>query len=87
MNYEYIVLGVVAVMAWQNFSLRRQLKKLWLVVDKTHYINRYLEILNDTKDQSRAIKQLRQEFTELSLLQALQVSQIAHTNIIKDNES
>ncbi|UNU73471.1 hypothetical protein LU293_00710 [Moraxella nasovis] len=47
-------------------------------MDKTKYVSRYLEILADTKDQTQAVKKLRQEFKELGLLQAVQISQIAH---------
>ena len=78
MKYEYAVLVIVLVMMWQNFSLRRQLKQLWQATDKQKYISRYLELVESHKDQVKAIKALRVEFKELTLLQAHEVSQTAH---------
>lgn len=83
MQYEYLVLIIVLIMTWQNFSLRRKIKQLWQAMDKSKYIMRYLEIVAQTRDQAAAVKQLRREFSELNLLQAVEVSQIAHNQPIK----
>lgn len=83
MQYEYLVLIIVLIMTWQNFSLRRKIKQLWQAMDKSKYITRYLEIVPQTRDQAAAVKQLRREFSELNLLQAVEVSQIAHNQPIK----
>lgn len=84
MQYEYLVLIIVLIMTWQNFSLRRKIKQLWQAMDKSKYITRYLEIVVQTRDQAAAVKQLRREFSELNLLQAVEVSQIAHNQPIKN---
>lgn len=78
MQYEYLVLFVVLLMTWQNFSLRRKIKQLWQAMDKQKYIARYGELVRQSQDQTKAVKALRQEFGELNLLQALEVSQIFH---------
>ena len=78
MRYEYIMLAIILIMMWQNFSLRQQLRQLWQVMDKQKYVTRYLELLATSKDQTQALKALRTEFKELGLLQAYEVSQIAH---------
>ncbi|WP_323841316.1 MULTISPECIES: hypothetical protein [unclassified Moraxella] len=78
MQYEYLVLFVVLVMTWQNFSLRRKIKQLWQAMDKSKYIARYTELVHQHKDQMKAVKSLRQEFSELNLLQAVEVSKFAH---------
>lgn len=83
MQYEYLVLIIVLIMTWQNFSLRRKIKQLWQAMDKSKYTTRYLEIVAQTRDQAAAVKQLRREFSELNLLQAVEVSQIAHNQPIK----
>ncbi|MCL1622675.1 hypothetical protein M2R47_00190 [Moraxella sp. Tifton1] len=78
MRYEYLVLFVVVIMAWQNFSLRRKIKQLWQAMDKREYVSCYQALLHQSKDQAKAIKALRQKFPELDLLQAVEVSNIAH---------
>lgn len=78
MQYEYLVLIVVLIMTWQNFSLRRKIKQLWQSMDKSKYVVRYLELITQTHDQTAAVRLLRREFSELNLLQAVEVSQIAH---------
>lgn len=78
MQYEYLVLFVVLLMTWQNFSLRRKIKQLWQAMDKQKYIARYGELVRQSQDQTKAVKALRQEFGELNLLQAVEVSQIFH---------
>lgn len=78
MKQEYVVLALMLILVMQNVWLRRNFKRLWQAVDKTKYINRYREIIAQTKDQTQAIKQLRQEFNELGLLQAVEISQLAH---------
>lgn len=86
MKYEYVVMLVVLIMAWQNFSLRRKMKQLWQAMDKTKYINHYAQIIRETKDQTVAVKALRQEFAELNLLQAVEISQIAHKQLDTQQE-
>ncbi len=86
MQYEYLVLIIVLIMTWQNFSLRRKIKQLWQAMDKSKYITRYLEIVAQTHDQAAAVKQLRREFSELNLLQAVEVSQIAHNQPNQNQE-
>lgn len=86
MQYEYLVLFVVLLMTWQNFSLRRKIKQLWQVMDKEKYIARYGELVQQSQDQAKAVKALRQEFDELNLLQALEVSQIFHQRATKQDE-
>lgn len=86
MQYEYLVLFVVLLMTWQNFSLRRKIKQLWQVMDKEKYIARYGELVQQSQDQAKAVKALSQEFDELNLLQALEVSQIFHQRATKQDE-
>lgn len=86
MQYEYLVLFVVLLMTWQNFSLRRKIKQLWQVMDKEKYIARYGELVQQSQDQAKAVKALRQEFDELNLLQALEVSQIFYQRATKQDE-
>lgn len=78
MKQEYTVMALILILVMQNVWLRRDFKRLWQAVDKTKYVNRYREIIAQTKDQTQAIKQLRQEFNELGLLQAVEISQLAH---------
>lgn len=78
MKQEYVVMALILILVMQNVWLRRDFKRLWQAVDKTKYVNRYREIIAQTKDQTQAIKQLRQEFDELGLLQAVEISQLAH---------
>lgn len=78
MKQEYVVVALILILVMQNVWLRRDFKRLWQAVDKTKYVNRYREIIAQTKDQTQAIKQLRQEFDELGLLQAVEISQLAH---------
>ena len=78
MQYEYLVLFVVLIMTWQNFSLRRKIKQLWQAMDKEKYVARYGELVKQNQDQAKAIKALRQEFGELNLLQAIEISRIFH---------
>lgn len=78
MKQEYVVMALILILVMQNVWLRRDFKRLWQAVDKTKYVNRYREIIAQTKDQTQAIKQLRQEFNELGLLQAVEISQLAH---------
>ncbi|MBE9578479.1 MULTISPECIES: hypothetical protein [Moraxella] len=78
MKIEYILLGLLLLSFVNDIFQKRKYQKLWQAVDKTKYINRYLDILAQTKDQTQAVKQLRQEFNELGLLQAVEISQLAH---------
>ncbi|WII94484.1 hypothetical protein LU276_05440 [Moraxella haemolytica] len=87
MQYEYVIMLVVLIMAWQNFSLRRKIKQLWQTMDKTKYIDYYAKIVHQTKDQTVAVKKLCQAFPELNLLQAVEISQIAHQQSAVQKES
>ncbi|STZ55958.1 Uncharacterised protein [Moraxella lacunata] len=78
MKIEYILLGLLLLSFVNDIFQKRKYQKLWQAVDKTKYVNRYREIIAQTKDQTQAIKQLRQEFDELGLLQAVEISQLAH---------
>ncbi|AWY20620.1 hypothetical protein [Moraxella bovis] len=78
MKQEYVVVALILILVMQNVWLRQDFKRLWQAVDKTKYVNRYREIIAQTKDQTQAIKQLRQEFNELGLLQAVEMSQLTH---------
>ncbi|OPH38625.1 hypothetical protein [Moraxella equi] len=78
MKIEYILLGLLLLSFVNDILQKRKYQKLWQAVDKTKYVNRYREIIAQTKDQTQAIKQLRQEFDELGLLQAVEISQLAH---------
>lgn len=78
MKIEYILLGLLLLSFVNDIFQKRKYQKLWQAVDKTKYVNRYHEIIAQTKDQTQAIKQLRQEFNELGLLQAVEISQLAH---------
>lgn len=71
-------MALILILVMQNVWLRQDFKRLWQAVDKTKYVNRYREIIAQTKDQTQAIKQLRQEFNELGLLQAVEMSQLTH---------
>lgn len=84
MKYEYLVMLVVLIMAWQNFLLRRKIKQFWQAMDKRKYVERYREIISANHNQTAAIKQLRQEFGELNLLQAVQISQIAQQSLVAE---
>ncbi|STZ08621.1 Uncharacterised protein [Moraxella caprae] len=78
MKIEYILLGLLFLSFANDIFQKRKYQKLWQAIDKTKYVNRYREIIAQTKDQTQAIKQLRQEFNELGLLQAVEISQLAH---------
>lgn len=78
MKIEYILLGLLLLSFVNDIFQKRKYQKLWQAVDKTKYVNRYREIIAQTKDQTQAIKQLRQEFNELGLLQAVEISQLVH---------
>lgn len=77
MKYEHIMLSLMMFLIIQNFLIRRQYQKLWRAVDKEKYIAYYREIAKNTPKQTDALKALRKEFRELTLLQAFEVSQLA----------
>lgn len=77
MKYEHILISLMAFVVMQNFLLRRKHQQLWKATDKSKYINAYQAFIKTTPKQMEAIKQLRKEFKELTLLQAVEVSELA----------
>lgn len=77
MKYEHILLSLMLFLVLQNFLVRRKYQQLWRAVDKSKYIHAYEHILKTTPKQMEAVKKLRQEFKELGLLQAVEISELA----------
>lgn len=77
MKYEHIMISLMMFLIIQNFLIRRQCQKLWRAMDKEKYIIYYREVAKNTPKQTDALKALRKEFRELTLLQAFEVSQLA----------
>ncbi|OOR88777.1 hypothetical protein B0181_07730 [Moraxella caviae] len=83
MRLEYVLFAIVLLLFINSFSLKRQYQRLWLAMDKTKYIARYRELLAQKQNQAHAVKALRQEYPELGLMQAVEISQLAIQNTAK----
>lgn len=83
MKVEYLLLVLVVWMIIDGFFQKRKYQKLWQSVDKSKYIDCYRQLFDQTNNQTQAIKQLRQQFGELGLLQAIEIRQLAQQSSIK----